>query len=284
MAEMHSAGRVALITGANKGIGFETARQLGKLGITVLLGCRNKQRGEKATEILRGERINARAIVLDVTNQSTIDAAATEVERDFGKLDILVNNAGIIVERTTPSECQTENLRKTFETNVFGLFAVTKAFLPLIRKSEAGRIVNVSSGLGSLKNMTDPQLMENKFLAYSASKAAVNMLTVAFGRELRDTPIKINSAAPGYTATEMNNYSGHQTVEQGALASVRLATLPADRSHRQLSRRQRHRALVSVLQPAQSSRRWGAHSGELQESGKNFASGGLAFALDPAAE
>ena len=230
MAEMQNAGRVALITGANKGIGFETARQLGKLGITVLVGCRNKQRGEKATEILRGERINARAIVLDVTNQSTIDAAATEVERDFGKLDILVNNAGIIVERTTPSECQTENLRKTFETNVFGLFAVTKAFLPLIRKSEAGRIVNVSSGLGSLKNMTDPQLMENKFLAYSASKAAVNMLTVAFGRELRDTPIKINSAAPGYTATEMNNYSGHQTVEQGALASVRLATLPADRS------------------------------------------------------
>jgi NAD(P)-dependent dehydrogenase (short-subunit alcohol dehydrogenase family) len=229
VAEMHSAGRVALITGANKGIGFETARQLGKLGITVLVGCRNKQRGEKATEILQGERINARAIVLDVTNQSTIDAAVTEVERDFGKLDILVNNAGIIVERTTPSECQTENLRKTFETNVFGLFAVTKAFLPLIRKSEAGRIVNVSSGLGSLKNMTDPQLMENKFLAYSASKAAVNMLTVAFGRELRDTAIKINSAAPGYTATEMNNYSGHQTVEQGALTSVRLATLSADR-------------------------------------------------------
>jgi NAD(P)-dependent dehydrogenase (short-subunit alcohol dehydrogenase family) len=119
-------------------------------------------------------------------------------------------------------------MRKTFETNVFGLFAVTKAFLPLLRKSPAARIVNVSSGLGSLSTMSDPQRLENKYLAYSASKAAVNMITVALGRELAGTSIKVNAAAPGYTATEMNNFSGTQTVEQGALASVRLATLPDD--------------------------------------------------------
>ena len=230
MVATHSAEQVALITGANKGIGFEIARQLGKQGITVLVGARDSHRGRKAVETLQGEGIRAQELVLDVTNQRTIDAAVAEVDRKFGKLDILVNNAGILVETAPPSECQIENLRKTFETNLFGLFAVTKAFLPLIRKTAAGRIVNVSSALGSLTSVADPQQtrFKNRYLAYGASKAAVNSLTIAFARELRDTSIKVNAAAPGLTATAMSNFAGHQTVEQGAVAAVRLATLPPD--------------------------------------------------------
>lgn len=230
MAATHSAEQVALITGANKGIGFEIARQLGKQGITVLVGARDSHRGRKAVETLQGEGIRAQGLILDVTNQRTIDAAVAEVDRKFGKLDILVNNAGILVETAPPSECQIENLRKTFETNLFGLFAVTKAFLPLIRKAAAGRIVNVSSALGSLTSVADPQQtrLKNRYLAYGASKAAVNSLTIAFARELRNTSIKVNAAAPGLTPTAMSNFAGHQTVEQGAVAAVRLATLPPD--------------------------------------------------------
>jgi NAD(P)-dependent dehydrogenase (short-subunit alcohol dehydrogenase family) len=225
LAETHSGKRVALVTGANQGIGFETARQLGKKGITILMGNRDEQKGQKAVETLRAEGLDARLIVLDVTKQNEIDAAAAQIGHEFGKLDILVNNAGILLETVAPSECELENLRKTFDTNVFGLFAVTKAFLPLLRKSSSARIVNVTSGLGSLNMMSDPQRMDNK---YFASKAAVNMMTVALARELRGTRIKINSAAPGYTATALNNYSGHQTVEQGTVASFKLATLPDD--------------------------------------------------------
>jgi NAD(P)-dependent dehydrogenase (short-subunit alcohol dehydrogenase family) len=228
LAETALSQRVALITGANKGIGLETARQLGKQGITVLIGSRDKTRGQNAVDTLRGEGIDARLVVLDVTDQAAIDRAVAEVQREFGRLDILVNNAGILLERGSPIDSQLENMRKTFETNVFGLFAVTKAFLPLLRKSPAARIVNVSSGLGSLSTMSDPQRLENKYLAYCASKAAVNMITIALGRELAGTRIKVNAAAPGYTATEMNNFSGPQTVEQGAVASVNLATLPDD--------------------------------------------------------
>lgn len=228
VTEPQKSQRVALITGANKGIGFETARQLSKLGITVLVGSRDTQRGQKAVEKLRGEGLDAHLIVLDVTDQLTIDRAAAGVESDFGKLDILVNNAGVALERVPPSQCQVENLRKTFEINVIGSFAVTKAFLPLLRKSPAGRVVNVSSALGSLLTMADAHRLQNAYLAYSASKAALNMMTIALGRELADTGIKVNSAAPGYTATDMNNFSGTQTVEQGAVASVHLATLLDD--------------------------------------------------------
>ena len=222
------AARVALITGANKGIGFETARQLGKMGITVIVGSRDKERGEKAAESLRMEGIDVRMVVLDLSDQKTIDQAVSKVDQEFGRLDILVNNAGILLEWIAPTESTVENLRKTLETNVVGLFAVTKAFLPLLRKSPSARIVNVSSALGSLATMSDPQRLENKFLAYSASKAAVNMITVALGRELADTNIKVNAAAPGYTATEMNDFKGTQTIPEGAVASVKLATLPDD--------------------------------------------------------
>jgi NAD(P)-dependent dehydrogenase (short-subunit alcohol dehydrogenase family) len=225
-----SSERVALITGANRGIGLEIARQLGKQGIFVLVGARDKQLGRKAAEALRAEAVSARDIHLDVTNQSTIEAAAAAVGREFGKLDILVNNAGILLERVPPSEGRVDNLRRTLETNVVGLFAVTRAFLPLLRKAAAGRIVNLSSGLASLTWMADPQQerFQNRTLAYAASKAAVNAITIAFSRELRDTPIKVNSASPGYTATAINNFAGRQTAAQGAVAPVRLATLPAD--------------------------------------------------------
>jgi NAD(P)-dependent dehydrogenase (short-subunit alcohol dehydrogenase family) len=228
VSETHSSKRVALITGANRGIGFETARQLGAQGIIVLAGSRDVHRGEQAAHALRGEGVDARCIAIDVTDQGTIDAAAARVEREFGKLDILVNNGAILIERAAPSESGIEKLRETLETNVVGLFAVTKAFVPLLRKSEAGRIVNVSSGLASLTNLRHSEHLDNDLMAYTASKAAVNALTVQFARELRDTPIKVNAAAPGYTATEMNDFQGHQTVQQGAVASVLLATLPAD--------------------------------------------------------
>ncbi|MEO7022121.1 MAG: SDR family oxidoreductase, partial [Ktedonobacteraceae bacterium] len=224
------AEQVALITGANKGIGFETARQLGEQGITILVGSRNRHQGEQAASALQATGLKAHTLVIDVTNQSTIDAAVEEVARTFGKLDILVNNAGISLERVPPSQSQMENLRKTFDTNFFGAFAVTKAFLPLIQKAEAGRIVNVSSGLGSLTTVSNPARVEYALnvLGYTASKAALNALTVTLAKELRTTSVKVNSADPGATATDLNNFRGWQTPEQAAAIIVRLATLPPE--------------------------------------------------------
>lgn len=223
-------GKIALITGANKGIGLEIARQLGARGITVLLGVREENRGRQAAEKLQAESIDTRIVQLDVTNQDTIDAAAKYIEIEFGKLDILVNNAGIALDNAPPSQLDMEILRRTYDTNFFGVFAVTKAMLPLLRKSDAGRIVNVSSGLGSLAQNSDPnyEYAGVKLLAYNSSKTALNAMTIQFAHELKDTPIKVNSVDPGYVATDLNNYQGTRTVQQGATAPVRLATLPAD--------------------------------------------------------
>ncbi|MEH2371400.1 SDR family oxidoreductase [Nostoc sp.] len=234
-------GKVALITGANKGIGYEIARQLGSRGATVIVGSRDIGRGEEAANKLRLSQIDARTIQLDVSDQKTIDSGAKQIEGEFGKLDILVNNAGIVSDgdRVPPSQVDIETLRHTYETNVFGVFAVTKALLPLLKKSEAGRIVNLSSGLGSLTQNSDPnyEFADFKFLAYNSSKTAVNAITVLLAAELKDTPIKINAADPGFTATDINQYQGYRTVEQGAIptggyayAAVRLATLPNDGS------------------------------------------------------
>jgi NAD(P)-dependent dehydrogenase (short-subunit alcohol dehydrogenase family) len=221
---------IALVTGANKGIGLEIARQLGQNHILVLAASRDPQRGQKAVEALRSEAIDARLILLDVTNQRTIDAAAARVQQEFGKLDILVNNAGIFLEKVPASQCQVENLRKTFETNFFGAFAVTKAFLPLLKKSPAGRIVNLASDLASLANTSDPNwaLYPHVFFSYSSSKVAINALTVALANELRGTKIKVNSADPGFTATDINNFTGPKTPQEAARVPVRLAMLPAD--------------------------------------------------------
>lgn len=227
-------GKVALITGANKGIGYEIARQLGSRGATVLVGARDIRRGEEAADKLRFSEIHAQTIQLDVSDQKTIDSAAKQIESEFGKLDILVNNAGIISDgdRLPPSQVDIETLRHTYETNVFGVFAVTKALLPLLKKSKAGRIVNLSSSLGSLTQNSDPnyEFADLKLLAYNSSKTAVNAITVLLAAELKDTPIKINAADPGFTATDINQYQGYRTVEQGAIAAVRLATLPDDGS------------------------------------------------------
>lgn len=223
-------GKVALITGANKGIGYEIARQLGSRGATVVIGARDIERGREASNQLRADQINAIAVQLDVTDQKTIDSTAAQLERELGKLDILVNNAAIFIDQVPPSQLDIETLRKTYETNVFGVFAVTKAMLPLLKKSTAGRIVNMSSGLGSLTQNSDPNYKFANFnlLAYNSSKTAVNALTVLFAAELKDTPIKVNAADPGYTATDMTQHRGYRTVEQGATAAVRLATLPDD--------------------------------------------------------
>ncbi|MFN6466247.1 MAG: SDR family oxidoreductase [Nostoc sp. DedVER02] len=227
-------GKVALITGANKGIGYEIARQLGSRGATVIVGARDIKRGEEAADKLRLDEIDARSVQLDVTDQKTIDSAVQQIESEFGKLDILVNNAGIVSDgdRLPPSQVDIDTLRHTYETNVFGVFAVTKALLSLLKKSTAGRIVNLSSGLGSLTLNSDPnyEFVDFKFLAYNSSKTAVNAITVLLAAELKDTPIKINAADPGFTATDINQYQGYRTVEQGAIAAVRLATLPDDGS------------------------------------------------------
>lgn len=224
--------KIALITGANKGIGLETARQLGKQGITVLLGARDAGRGSEALAVLQAEGIQAKAITLDVTNAASLAQAAQQVEAEYGKLDILVNNAGVGGFDKATSEETPEDWRRVFETNVFGLIATTQAFLPLLRKSDAGRIVNLSSILGSLTMATtqgSPVFeMVGLYSAYGASKAAVNMYTVQLAHELADTNIKVNAAHPGWVKTDMGGENAPMDIPSGAKTSVALATLPED--------------------------------------------------------
>lgn len=221
--------KIALITGANKGLGFETARQLGKRNIKVLVGARDETRGREAAEKLRAEGFEAEFVLLDVGDGRTHEAAAKHIHESYGKLDILVNNAGIVLEGLsgTPSDVGLETLRETFDTNFFGAIAVTKAFLPLIKKSDGGRIVNISSGLGSLAQNADPNwdYKDVKPLAYNSSKTALNAFTVILAHELKDANIKVNSADPGYTATDLNGNQGTKTVEEGASVITELATL-----------------------------------------------------------
>ena len=222
---------IALVTGANKGIGREISRQLAAKGVLVLMGARDRERGEKAVEELRARGLAVEFIQIDVTSEASVNQAATEIERRHGRLDILVNNAGIAVDWYAPSQLTVEAFQKTFETNVFGVFRVTKALLPLLRKSKHGRIVNMSSGLGSLTRNADPNsalVARNMLLAYAASKAALNMMTIHFANELKGAGIKVNSANPGFTATDMNQHRGTRTVEQGAATPVRLAMLAED--------------------------------------------------------
>ncbi len=224
--------RIAFITGANKGLGFETARQLGRLGITIVVGARDEERGQRAVEALRGEGIAAHRVLVDVTRDETIESAVGWIDRELGRLDILVNNAGVQVQRAAPSEVSVENLRRTFEPNFFGAFAVLQAALPLLRRAPAGRIVNVSSNVGSMFRLTDPdwELAERIYLgfAYSASKTALNVLTIAFAKELRGTAVKINSVCPGFTATDFNQHRGTRRPEDSVKLIVRYATLGPD--------------------------------------------------------
>lgn len=222
---------LALITGANKGIGFETARQLGRQGVHVLIGARDTARGEEAVQKLAALSVEATFVQLDVTDEESIARAAQSIEETFGRLDILINNAGISGGNTsTPSDVSLAVMRTVYDINVFGVVAVTKAMLPLLRKSQAGRIVNVSSGLGSITQASDSnnEFFQINNLSYQSSKAAVNAITVEFAKELVATPIKVNAADPGFTATDFNNHRGYRTVEQAATVIVHLATLDED--------------------------------------------------------
>ncbi len=225
-------GKIALITGANKGIGLETARQLATQGIKVLLGARDLAKGEAAAAILKAEGLDVTPIQLDVTDTVSIHTAAQKVEAEYGKLDILVNNAGINLEdfSSQPSKTSQEVLRSTYDANFFGVIELTQAFLPLVLKSEAGRIVNLSSILGSLTEHSNPESFVYNVmpLAYNSSKTALNAFTVHLAKELRETPVKVNAAHPGWVKTEMGGEGAPMELEDGAKTSVELATLASD--------------------------------------------------------
>jgi len=226
-----SSPRIALVTGANKGIGLEIAGTLARQGMRVLLGARNAELGGAAAAQLKEQGMDVQFLELNLGRPDSLRDAAAWIEKDAGKLDVLVNNAGITVAGDgPPTKADIDAVRRVFETNFFGALAVTQAMLPLLRKSDAGRIVNVSSGLGSITLNGDPawEFASVKILGYNASKAALNMLTVQLANELRDTPIKVNSADPGFTATDLNQHRGYQTIEQGAAEAIRLALLPED--------------------------------------------------------
>ncbi|SEG23690.1 NAD(P)-dependent dehydrogenase, short-chain alcohol dehydrogenase family [Nonomuraea solani] len=219
--------KIALITGANKGIGYEAARLLAGQGVTTIVGARDEERGRAAAE-----RLGQPYVRLDVTDEGSATAAAKWIESEYGRLDVLVNNAGISGDHTAlvPSATTTAQVREVYETNVFGVVTVTNAMLPLLRRSESGRIVNMSSELGSLSLALDKEspFWPVNLMAYNSSKSALNMITVSYAKELIDTSIKVNAACPGYCATDLNDHSGFRTAEQGAAIVVRLATLDAD--------------------------------------------------------
>ena len=232
--------QVALVTGANQGIGLQIAKDLASHGFTVLVGSRNLERGEAAAETIHGE---AHALQLDVTDQASIARAADHIRNKFGRLDVLINNAAIsntslkpgmsieeFAKSTRPSNASLDEVRAVWETNVFGVLAVYQAMLPLLREAPQARIVNVSSGVGSLTANSDPNFPYRAIFGpvYPASKTALNAMTVAMAIELESTGIKVNAVSPGYTKTNLNNYSGMETVEEGATEAVRVALLGPD--------------------------------------------------------
>ncbi|MEU8123444.1 SDR family NAD(P)-dependent oxidoreductase [Spirillospora sp. NPDC049024] len=236
------AGRrtVAMVTGANKGIGRAVAEDLAGRGMTVLVGARDRRRGEEAAEALRAAGGDVHSVLLDVTDDATVQDAAKWVEERYGRLDVLVNNAGITGSGQVapqdavdqiPSSVDLEMVRAVFATNVFGVIAVTNAMLPLLRRSPAARVVNVSSHAGSLSLTSDPDGPFTALLpsaAYTPSKAALNALTVQYANELRKDGVLVNAVAPGFVDTDSNAHTGYLTPAQGAAVVVRLATLGAD--------------------------------------------------------
>lgn len=220
--------KTAMVTGANKGIGFEIARRLAAEGYRVWLGCRDRERGEDAAAKLRAQGLDAHWLELDVTEDRSVAAAAAALAGQTGSLDVLVNNAGIAGSfGLSPLDEPMESIKDVYEVNVFGPIQVTQAFMPLLKASKAGRIVMMSSELGSIQSLLDP---ENEFygvnvLGYNSSKSALNAATVSIAKAAEPFGIKVNAADPGYTATEMNGNTGYRTVEQAAEVAVRLATL-----------------------------------------------------------
>ncbi len=222
--EKHSQA-VALVTGANKGLGLEIARQLGQRGLTVVLGARQAKAEAPAAE-LRSQGINAHAVTLDVTSAADIAAVADFLEKQFGRLDVLINNAGVQLDQGF--DVSSDTLRQTYEANVIGPYAITQAVLPLLRQAPAGRIVNQSSILGSLTAISQGQGGSWATPGYTSSKAALNMLTVVLAQHLADTTIKVNAAHPGWVKTDLGGANAPLDVAEGAQTAVRLALLPAD--------------------------------------------------------
>ncbi|MGY2092819.1 SDR family NAD(P)-dependent oxidoreductase [Nocardia gipuzkoensis] len=226
---MHN-GEVALVTGANKGIGREIVRQLAANGLTVYLGARDESRGQDAAKELEGD---VRLVRLDVTDEATVEAAVKRIEHDFGRLDVLVNNAGVAVEwGIDPERVGAHELRRTYDVNVFGVVTVMRAAIPLLRPGS--RVVSLSSPLGSLSLMSEPTspVSTHNLLAYNSSKAALNALTVLYSNILRPKGILVNAASPGLVGTDLNGLepgrNGVRTTEQGARVPVQLALLPPD--------------------------------------------------------
>ena len=232
--------QVALVTGANQGIGLQIAKDLAAHGLTVLVGSRNLERGERAAKSINGD---AHTLQLDVTDLASIAAAAERIRNEFGRLDVLINNAAIsntslkpgmsiedFAKSTRPSNVSLDEVRAVWETNVFGVLAVYQAMLPLLREAPHARIVNVSSGVGSLTANSDPNFPYRSIFGpvYPASKTALNAITVAMAIELEPAGIKVNAVSPGFTRTNLNNYAGTETVEEGAAEAVRVALLGAD--------------------------------------------------------
>jgi NAD(P)-dependent dehydrogenase (short-subunit alcohol dehydrogenase family) len=220
-----------LITGANKSIGFETARQMGKLGYRIWLGSRNAWRGKVAAQQLVAEGFDVRLLDIDVSSDDSVKAAKAVVEKADGKLDVLINNAGIAggeaMKPPLPSEQAIDEIKSVYETNVFGSIRVTQAFLPLLKAAGSANIVMVSSGLGSLGWRSDSANFHSKVnvLGYNSSKTALNAAMVCFAQELSQYGIKVNGADPGYTKTDFNHHTGYRTVEQAAAGIVWLASL-----------------------------------------------------------
>ncbi len=229
---MEAKKKVALITGANKGIGFAATKRLAGLGYFVYLGCRNNANSANAlTKLAEAGFQDVEVLETDVTKSSTIEEAASQIKNRFGYLDVLVNNAGILGEMPQQASTNTvENMKKVFETNYFGAVQTTQILLDLMKQSEAPRIVNVSSDLGSLTQSSNPDypFYEVKLLGYNSSKTALNALTVTLAHELKDTPFKVNSVNPGYTATDLNGHTGTQTADEAAKIIVEYATVGAD--------------------------------------------------------
>ena len=219
---------IALVTGANKGIGYEIAAGLGALGWSVGVGARDDGRREAAVAKLRAAGHDAFGVPLDVTGDASVAAAAGLIEERAGRLDVLVNNAGITGGRPQePTAVDPATVRTVVETNVIGVIRVTNAMLPLLRRSASPRIVNMSSGVGSLTRQSDPHGETGPIgVAYAPSKTFLNAVTVQYAKELRDTNILVNAACPGFTATDLNGFRGVRTPEQGAAVAIRLATLP----------------------------------------------------------
>ncbi len=223
---------IALVTGANKGIGRAIAAQLAGAGYLVYLGARDAQRGQQAADELATDNNDVRFLALDVTDQTSVDAAATVIGEQAGHLDVLVNNAGIFVQGSTaPSQTTVEDMARTYDTNVFGVVRVTNAMLPLLRASAAARIVNIGTEIASLHHLAEGDHPMGEFpllLAYNSSKTALNAITIAYAKELAAAGIKVNVAAPGYVATDLNGHAGMTSPEQGASIPVQMATLPTD--------------------------------------------------------